>query len=149
MWDVCSDQEAVDLIRNVQDPQTASKTLVDYALARFSTDNLSVMIVRFDPQKLQTNTKMDIGVETGANKDKLAISEAEMIIETARRSSGAVPEGTASDQDSQELMETVIQEQDNEDQEPGPEYTPEGRPEAERLLSEKNLKTVQEKSNES
>ncbi|PWW79427.1 protein serine/threonine phosphatase 2C [Tuber magnatum] len=32
LWDVCSDQEAVDLVRQVQDPQEASKMLVDYAL---------------------------------------------------------------------------------------------------------------------
>lgn len=49
LWDVCSDQEAVDLVRNVQDPQDASKMLVDYALGRFSSDNLSCMIVRLDP----------------------------------------------------------------------------------------------------
>jgi hypothetical protein len=45
---VCSDQEAVELIRNIGDPQEASKTLVDYALSRSSTDNLSCMVVRFD-----------------------------------------------------------------------------------------------------
>ncbi|PHH74436.1 hypothetical protein CDD80_3087 [Ophiocordyceps camponoti-rufipedis] len=50
LWDVCSDQEAVDLVRNVQDPTTASKLLVDHALSRFSTDNLSCMIVRFDKE---------------------------------------------------------------------------------------------------
>ena len=127
----------MDLVRGMQDPQAASKALVDHALARFSTDNLSVMVVRFDPQKLQTNTEMDIGVETGANKDKLAISEVEMIVGEARRNSGYVQEGTASDQDSEDLMQTVIKEQEDEDQEPGPEYTPEGRPEAERLLSER------------
>lgn len=49
LWDVCSDQEAVDLVRQVQDPQEASKMLVDYALGRFSSDNLSCMIVRLDP----------------------------------------------------------------------------------------------------
>jgi protein phosphatase PTC1 len=108
--------------------------LVDHALNRFSTDNLSVMIVRFDPQKLQTNTKLDIGVETGANKDKSAISEVEMIVGAARRSSGIVEEGVASDQDSEELMQSVIQE---EDQEPGPELTPEGKTQADRILDEK------------
>jgi protein phosphatase PTC1 len=45
---VCSDQEAVELIRNVHDPQEASKILVDYALSRFSSDNLSCMVVRLD-----------------------------------------------------------------------------------------------------
>ena len=137
LWDVCSDQEAVDLIRGVQDPQTASKMLVEHALARFSTDNLSVMVVRFDPQKLQQNTKRDIGVETDANKDKLAISEVEMIVGEARRHSGAPPEGAISDQDSEELRESVIKEQEEEGQEMGPEYTPEGKTKAEKILSEK------------
>ncbi|KAH7140744.1 phosphatase 2C-like domain-containing protein [Dactylonectria macrodidyma] len=48
LWDVCTDQEAVDLVRNVEDPIVASKKLVDHALNRFSTDNLSCMIVRLD-----------------------------------------------------------------------------------------------------
>lgn len=48
MWDVCSDQEACELIRNVYDPQEASKILVDHALSRFSSDNLSCMVVRLD-----------------------------------------------------------------------------------------------------
>jgi protein phosphatase PTC1 len=38
----------VDLIRNVRNPQKASKMLVDHALARFSSDNLSCMVVRLD-----------------------------------------------------------------------------------------------------
>lgn len=47
LWDVCEDQEAVDLIRNFQDPQEASKRLLDHALSNYSTDNLSIMVVRF------------------------------------------------------------------------------------------------------
>ena len=123
LWDVCSDQEAVDLVRHVHDPQSASKILVDHALARFSTDNLSVMIVRFDPQKLQQNTKIDIGVETEATKEKGAVSEVEMLVGEARRHSIA-QEGQASDQDSEELRHMVIKEQENENQEDGPELTP-------------------------
>jgi hypothetical protein len=96
------------------------------------------MIVRFDPQKLQTNTKMDIGVDSGTNKDKLAISEVEMIVGEARRHSGVPNEGPISDQDSEDLMQTVIKEQENEDQELGPEYTPEGKTEADRILAEKS-----------
>lgn len=140
LWDVASDQEAVDLIRTVHDPQEASRMLVEYALARFSTDNLSVMIVRFDSQKLQNNTKIDIGVETDASKDKGAISEVEMIVNEARRNSGIAQETAISDQDSEELKQNVIKEHEDEDQEPGPELTPEGGPEAEKLLSEKKEK---------
>ncbi|KAK9712467.1 mgpp2cl-1, protein phosphatase 2C-like protein 1 [Basidiobolus ranarum] len=46
LWDVCSDQEAVDLIADIEDPQEASEKLLSYALSNFSTDNLSVMVVR-------------------------------------------------------------------------------------------------------
>lgn len=137
LWDVCSDQEAVDLVRNIEDPQAASKKLVDYALARFSTDNLSVMVVRFDSQKLQQNTKIDIGVENENNRDTHAISEVEMIVAEARRHSGVVAEGAISDQDSEELRESVIKESEKEDQEPGPELTPDGKADAEKLLTEK------------
>ncbi len=41
------DQDAVDLIKDVEDPQDASDQLLRHALANFSTDNTSVMVVRF------------------------------------------------------------------------------------------------------
>jgi hypothetical protein len=114
--------------------------LVDHALARFSTDNLSVMVVRFDPAKLQQNTKTDIGVEnTSSHRDTRAISEVEMIVGEARRNSTQPPvnEAIADDQDSEELRNSVIKEAEEEGQEGGPEYTPEGGHEAQRILGEK------------
>ena len=58
LWDVCSDQQAVDLIKDVPDPQEASRKLLEHALGAFSTgasmlsrssltraDNLSVIVV--------------------------------------------------------------------------------------------------------
>ncbi|CAB4446098.1 unnamed protein product [Rhizophagus irregularis] len=47
LWDVCDDQNAVDLIKDIKDPQIASAKLIEHALANFSTDNLSVMVIRF------------------------------------------------------------------------------------------------------
>ena len=47
LWDVIEDQEAVDLIRDVEDPQVASQQLLKHALSEFSTDNTSVMVIRF------------------------------------------------------------------------------------------------------
>jgi len=44
---VIEDQAAIDLIRPIQDPQTASKKLVEYALSHYSSDNISVIVVRF------------------------------------------------------------------------------------------------------
>ncbi|CAG8651659.1 7529_t:CDS:2, partial [Ambispora leptoticha] len=46
LWDVCDDQDAVDLIKDYTDPQKASAKLLEHALQNFSTDNLSVMVVR-------------------------------------------------------------------------------------------------------
>ena len=127
----------MDLVRNIQNPQDASKKLVDHALARFSTDNLSVMIVRFDPKKLQDNTTSNIGVETEENRDKSAISEVEMIVAEARRHSTSVREGALEDEDDTEkLQENVIRETE-EEQEYGPEFTPEGKEEADKILAEK------------
>ena len=63
---MCSDQEAVDLVRGIEHPQEASRALVEHALARFSTDNLSCMIVRFDGQRVQQTVERKtepIGVE--------------------------------------------------------------------------------------
>lgn len=138
---MCSDQEAVDLVRNVNDAQDASRILVDYALQKFSTDNLSVMIVRFDPKRLQSNTATDIGIASDpATKSKGAISEVEMLVGEARRSSGlggneagVVPEG-----ESDELKEKVFQDIQEEEQELGPELTPEGGSEAEKILAEQH-----------
>lgn len=119
LWDVCSDQEAVDLVRKQPDAQVASKMLVDHALQRFSTDNLSVMVVRFHPQKVKANVAIDIGVQHDA-RDKVAISEAEMIVNEARRNSGIPVEGNAlTAEEEQELRNMVIEEQD----EDGPEVS--------------------------
>ena len=120
-------------MRNVHEPQQASRVLVDHALARFSTDNLSVMIVRFDPQKLQHNTMADIGVEHDGSKEKGAVSEVEMLVGEARRHSGAIQEGAIEDADDTDELKDI---QEEEDQEPGPELTPEGKEEADRILAE-------------
>ncbi|KAH0547603.1 hypothetical protein FGG08_000328 [Glutinoglossum americanum] len=87
LWDVCSDQEAVDLVRQNHDPQAASKALVDHALARFSTDNLSCMIVRFDNKAVQNTVdrKVEpIGVEGDPPGKKGGISETEAIMRDAK-----------------------------------------------------------------
>ncbi|KAK5167749.1 mgpp2cl-1, protein phosphatase 2C-like protein 1 [Saxophila tyrrhenica] len=88
LWDVCSDQEAVDLVRTIEDPQTAAKALVDHALARFSTDNLSCMVVRFDSDKVQetAQNKTDpIGVEGDPATKPGGLSEAEHIVLDAKK----------------------------------------------------------------
>lgn len=77
-------------MRHIQDPQIASKMLVDHALARFSTDNLSCMIVRFDSKALQQTVDRKtepIGVEGDPSSTiKGGISEADAIVKEARKS---------------------------------------------------------------
>ena len=70
LWDVCSDQDAVNLVRNVQDPAAAAKMLVDHALANFSTDNLSCMIVRLDREALLEAQK---GTAAGSSVGNLGV----------------------------------------------------------------------------
>lgn len=137
LWDVCSDQEAVDLIRNLQDPQAASKLLVDHALSRFSTDNLSVMIIRFDSKVLHSNATGSIGLETDpATKAKGAVYETEMLVGEARRKSGIVSTDAvaATDGSADEVKHDIIKEM-NEESEPGNELTPEGLDSARKSLS--------------
>ena len=128
---MCSDQEAVDLVRNTPSAQAASKILVDHAMSRFSTDNLSVMIVRFDSKKLQTNTSSSIGVEGDESKVK-GPSEAETIINEARRKSGVEDEAILQDADeSEEVKAKVMKQIEEEDHVSGPAMEAEALPDAE------------------
>lgn len=45
LWDVCTDEEAVEIVEKSKNAQDASQRLLDHALANFSTDNLSVLVV--------------------------------------------------------------------------------------------------------
>jgi len=47
LWDVTSDQAAVDLIHDVEDAQVASQMLLKDALANHTSDNITVLVVRF------------------------------------------------------------------------------------------------------
>ncbi|KAJ5952522.1 uncharacterized protein N7479_010935 [Penicillium vulpinum] len=128
LWDVCSDQESVDLIRNIQDAQQASKILVDYALARFSTDNLSCMVIRLDSNRVKdvvnNNTEL-IGVD-GDPLTKVArgVSEADKIVERAQKSilsSGLADNPVAAEKANEETLQRMASE--NHKQEPGPEMS--------------------------
>ncbi|KAJ1722861.1 phosphatase 2C [Coemansia erecta] len=56
LWDVCSDQEAVDLIRAETDPTHASQALLDYALSNESMDNITTMVFRIPSSPPTTTT---------------------------------------------------------------------------------------------
>ncbi|KAL2865135.1 type 2C protein phosphatase PTC1 [Aspergillus lucknowensis] len=90
LWDVCSDQEAVDLIRDVPDAQLASKILVDHALARFSTDNLSCMVIRLEADRHRefANRTIDAALPESnlSTNPGPAITETDKIVEGARKS---------------------------------------------------------------
>lgn len=77
----------MDLVRNVHDAQAASKILVDHALARFSTDNLSCMIVRFDNKLVQETVEHKvepIGVDGDAATHG-SITESQAIIANSQK----------------------------------------------------------------
>ncbi|KAL8817628.1 MAG: hypothetical protein Q9223_003580 [Gallowayella weberi] len=127
LWDVCSDQEAVDLVRHTQDPQVASKQLVDYALARFSTDNLSCMLVRFDGKALQQTVERKaepIGVEGDPPTKQGGISEADAIVKEARKSMGDLARGEEIEETKRRVSQDVIREEL--ESEPGPELDLQG-----------------------
>lgn len=74
------------MVRNVEDPNQAAKLLVDHALARFSTDNLSCMVVRFDKAALMESQKdKPIGVEGDTADISGKVSEAERIVSSTKQ----------------------------------------------------------------
>ncbi|KAJ5629837.1 hypothetical protein N7528_003494 [Penicillium herquei] len=118
LWDVCTDQEAVDLIRNIQDAQHASKVLVDHALARFSTDNLSCMVIRLDTNRVKdvvTSKTEPIGVDGDpATNVPHGVSEADKIVEDAQKimASHGIHDPETAEQDGK----AILQKMGNDDQ---------------------------------
>ncbi|KAL8280757.1 hypothetical protein RQP46_006761 [Phenoliferia psychrophenolica] len=56
LWDVCQDQEAVDICRQHKDPQAASRALLDHALNSFSSDNITSLVISLLPPSAATTT---------------------------------------------------------------------------------------------
>ncbi|GLB37069.1 putative sigma factor PP2C-like phosphatases [Lyophyllum shimeji] len=54
LWDVVNDQSAVDLVREIEDAQAASSKLLKHALSHHTTDNVTVIVVRFKHVTPQT-----------------------------------------------------------------------------------------------
>ncbi|TKY51911.1 putative protein phosphatase 2C protein 44 [Spatholobus suberectus] len=48
IWEVLKNQEAVNLISHIEDPQEAAECLAKEALVRMSKSNISCLIIRFD-----------------------------------------------------------------------------------------------------
>lgn len=47
LWDVTNDQSAVDLVREIDDAQKASARLLHHALTHHTTDNVTVLVIRY------------------------------------------------------------------------------------------------------
>ncbi|KAF5748099.1 hypothetical protein HS088_TW04G00048 [Tripterygium wilfordii] len=47
LWDVVTNEEAVAMIKPIQDPQEAAKRLLQEAYQRGSADNITCVVVRF------------------------------------------------------------------------------------------------------
>ncbi|CAL1414128.1 unnamed protein product [Linum trigynum] len=47
LWKVMKNQEAIDLVKTIKDPQVAAKRLTTEALARNSKDDISCIVIRF------------------------------------------------------------------------------------------------------
>ena len=104
--------------------------LVEHALNRFSTDNLSVMVVRFDGQAVQQNLSKpaQIGVEGDPPSTKKGgISEAEHLVGEASKGVGSPlrseDELAVKEAAKKGVMSEMAEEQE---QDPGPEVDPEG-----------------------
>lgn len=117
----------MDLVRNVSDAQHASKILVDHALARFSTDNLSCMVIRLDSNRVKdvVNNKTDpIGVDGDPSTNvPRGVSEADKIVEGARKSmanAGIGDDPESAEQANEEMLQKMS---NNEQEEPGPELS--------------------------
>ncbi|CAJ1976446.1 unnamed protein product [Sphenostylis stenocarpa] len=48
IWEVMKNQEAVNLISHIEDPQEAAECLAKEALIRMTKSNISCLIIRFD-----------------------------------------------------------------------------------------------------
>lgn len=106
----------------MQDAQHASKILVDHALARFSTDNLSCMVIRLDSNRVRdvVNNKAEpIGVDGDVTGVSHGVSEADKILENARKTMANA--GIADDPEAAEQANEAILEKMADEEESGPE----------------------------
>ncbi|KAH9935625.1 phosphatase 2C-like domain-containing protein [Fomitopsis serialis] len=63
LWDVVDDQRACELVRSITDPRRAAEELLDYAYKNYSTDNVTVLVVRFrnPPESIPTEPQQHDG----------------------------------------------------------------------------------------
>lgn len=93
--------------------------LVEHALARFSTDNLSCMVVRFDNKALQQSQSVPdnmLGVEGDPGMPAGGLSEADAILNETKKTVQDPGQRALSRPTTEEIIQEV-----EEQQEPGPE----------------------------
>jgi len=62
---VFSDQQAVDFVRDIQSPQEAAEKLLQESLARGTTDNLTVMVIRFHTEYIENPVEKPLDSKPG------------------------------------------------------------------------------------
>ncbi|CAN8265081.1 unnamed protein product [Cochlearia groenlandica] len=78
LWDVFSNEEAVAVVKEVEDPEESTKKLVGEAIRRGSADNITCVVVRFLESKTANKKPSNISSTQassshGANQGKTAI----------------------------------------------------------------------------
>ncbi|CAF2015202.1 unnamed protein product [Brassica napus] len=78
LWDVFSNEEAVEVVKEVEDPEESTKKLVGEAIKRGSADNITCVVVRFLESK-NAHTKADASStqEIATNGQTVVTSDAE------------------------------------------------------------------------
>ncbi|VVB17253.1 unnamed protein product [Arabis nemorensis] len=80
LWDVFSNEEAVAMVKEVEDPEESSKKLVGEAIRRGSADNITCVVVRFLESKTANNKASQISSTHAsssqeANHEKIAVTK--------------------------------------------------------------------------
>jgi len=57
LWDIAEDKEAIDHVRYIKNPKEAVEELVKYAKARYSNDNVTVVVIRLRDPPAQEKEK--------------------------------------------------------------------------------------------
>jgi protein phosphatase PTC1 len=63
LWDVAGDQQAVDIAKAIPDAQEASIALLNYALGKSTTDNVTILVVRLKKEAERNSTSIPSAAE--------------------------------------------------------------------------------------
>nr|VDC67957.1 unnamed protein product [Brassica rapa] len=78
LWDVFSNEEAVEVVKEVEDPEESTKKLVGEAIKRGSADNITCVVVRFlESKNANSNADASSSQEIATNGQTVVTSDAE------------------------------------------------------------------------